>query len=194
MGEDFNLWMASQDVKRGHMHQGTNYRYQPWQSIETNLTTKLPKTPFYDNVAIAAFLGGLDAIVTLPLGGETSAADAGYGRNGTLKRVLAINMQQYNASVWNSEFLSNYTRPKESVTFDVGCGGTVRRLMANGSDAITALRSISGANVFSVYQELPNGKPVLLHNITIGEIVLSWDVKVTVQVPYSSVAIVDLGC
>lgn len=25
-GVDFNLWMATQGVKRGHMHQGTNYR------------------------------------------------------------------------------------------------------------------------------------------------------------------------
>jgi hypothetical protein len=27
-GVDFNLWCASQGIRRGHMHQGTNHRYQ----------------------------------------------------------------------------------------------------------------------------------------------------------------------
>lgn len=28
---DFNLWCASQNISRVHMHQGTNYRYQSWR-------------------------------------------------------------------------------------------------------------------------------------------------------------------
>jgi hypothetical protein len=32
-GVDFNLWCASQGIRRVHMHQGANYRYQSWQPI-----------------------------------------------------------------------------------------------------------------------------------------------------------------
>jgi len=187
-GVDFNLYMASQGIKRGHMHMGTNYRYQAWQPIETN-TTKGTKAPYYGNIGVAAFLGGLESIVNLPVSSETSAAYAGYDRK-KLKRVIAINMQQYNASSWNEGYLNNYTRPVESVTFDVSCGGSIRRLIANGSDAITGI-TFDG---YSYNFELDNGNPVLLKNATRGETFQSWGGSVTIQVPYSSAAILDLEC
>ncbi|KAH7336474.1 hypothetical protein BKA65DRAFT_459224 [Rhexocercosporidium sp. MPI-PUGE-AT-0058] len=191
-GLDFNLWMATQGVKRGHMHQGTNYRYQAWQPIQTNITTKGTKAPYYGNIAVAAFLGGIDGISNLPVASELSAAYAGYARGGRLKRVMAINMQQYNASAWNEGFLSNYSRPIERVTFDVGCSGvgSVRRLLAEGSDSITGI-AFDG---YSYNWELDNGKPVLMRNITRGETVYSRGGKVAVEVPFSSAAIVDLHC
>lgn len=30
-GVDFNLWCATNNIRRVHMHQGLNYRYQAWQ-------------------------------------------------------------------------------------------------------------------------------------------------------------------
>jgi hypothetical protein len=39
-GVDFNLYCAATGIARVHMHQGTNYRYQSWQPIETDLASK----------------------------------------------------------------------------------------------------------------------------------------------------------
>jgi len=188
-GVDFNLYLASQGVKRGHMHMGTNYRYQSWQPMETNITVKGTKAPYYGNIGVAAFLGGTESIVNLPVESETSAAYAGYS-GGKLKRVIAINMVQYNASSWNVGFLNNYTRPVETFNFDISCGGSIRRLIANGSDAISGI-TFDG---YSYNLELDNGNPVLLHNTTRGETFQSWDGNISIQVPYSSAAILDLKC
>ncbi|TVY52112.1 Beta-glucuronidase [Lachnellula cervina] len=57
-GIDFNLYCASVGIRRVHMHQGTNYRYQFWQPVETNITTKGTKAPYYGHVVVAAVLGG----------------------------------------------------------------------------------------------------------------------------------------
>ena len=45
-GVDFNLWCAANNIQRVHMHQGTNYRYQSWQPIDTNITSKGAKASF----------------------------------------------------------------------------------------------------------------------------------------------------
>src|SRR3954462_11542286 len=58
-GLDFNLWCAANNISRVHMHQGTNYRYQSWQPVETSLGTLGTKPPYYGNIAVAAFLGNL---------------------------------------------------------------------------------------------------------------------------------------
>jgi hypothetical protein len=58
-GVDANLLMASNNISRFHMHQGTNYRYQAWQPISTNRTSIGTKVPYYGNIAVAAFLGDL---------------------------------------------------------------------------------------------------------------------------------------
>ncbi|KAG4430882.1 hypothetical protein IFR05_013641 [Cadophora sp. M221] len=183
-GVDFNLYMATQGVKRQHMHQGTNYRYQSWQPVEGK-NTKGTKAPYYGNIGVAAFLGGIKSLVNLPLD-EMNAAYAGY--DGKLKRVILINLNQYNASDWNQDFVNNYPRPVKDFQLDLPCGGGIRRLIANGSDAITGA-TFDG---YSYNWELDNGKPVLLKNVTRGETFRRGIARVSV--PYSSVAILDLKC
>ena len=45
-GVDFNLWCASQGIRRTHMHQGSGFRYSSWQPIETSTTTIGTKPPY----------------------------------------------------------------------------------------------------------------------------------------------------
>ncbi|KAF4630913.1 hypothetical protein G7Y89_g7220 [Cudoniella acicularis] len=100
---DFNLYCASVGIQRVHMHQGTNFRYQSWQPINTNITTKGTKAPYYGQIVVAAFIGSLSPstqtqISNIPLQGEREAAYAAYV-NGKLARVAVINLQQYNYTV-----------------------------------------------------------------------------------------------
>lgn len=69
-----------------------------------------------------------------------------------------------------------------------GVSVRVQRLMANGSDAITGV-TFDG---WSYNWELDNGKPVRLHNVTVGEVVKSKDGVVTLRVPDSSAALLHL--
>jgi hypothetical protein len=172
-GVDFNLWCATNTISRVHMHQGTNYRYQSWQPIDTNVTSKGTKAPYYGNIAVAAFLGNITAsapkIVNLPLPSEQESAYAAYVDN-KLARLIVINLQEYNATDYNSNYTDDYPRPEERYTFQLpqtAAGSTValQRLMANGSDAITGV-TFDG---YSYNYELENGMPVLLNNITRGE-------------------------
>ena len=173
-GVDFNLWCATNNIRRVHMHQGTNYRYQSWQPVDTSDTAKGTKAPYYGNIAVAAFLGDITAaapqIVNLPLPQEEEAAYAAYV-HGKLTRILIVNMMEYNATDYNSEYIDRYPRPVEHYQFQLpkAYAGQVglQRLMANGSDAITGI-SFDG---YSYNWELENGKPVRLHNVTRGETV-----------------------
>ena len=175
------------------MHQGTNYRYQAWQPIDTNKTSKGTKAPYYGNIAVAAFLGDITAsppaIVNLPLPNEEESAYAAY-IDGELDRVIVINMMEYNHTEGNKYF-NNYARPIETYNFSLpaAVSGTadVQRLLANGSDAITGC-TFDG---YSYNYELEEGKPVLLHNVTRGETVMVGDNgSISVDVPLSSAAIV----
>ncbi|KAJ5116011.1 hypothetical protein N7456_000359 [Penicillium angulare] len=190
-GVDFNLYCASQNIRRTHMHQGTDYRYASWQPIQTNKTTIGTKAPYYGNVMVAAMLGGDDSdsdaqVVNLPMAEETDAAYAAYV-DGQLSRIALINMVEYNYTG------SDETRPVAKYSFLLP--GTkekslsVQRLMANGSDAITGI-SWDG---WSYNYELKGGEPVRLGNVTIGESV-SVDSKgvVELKVPYSSGVILNL--
>ena len=199
-GVDFNLYCAANNIRRVHMHQGTNYRYQSWQPIDTDKTSKGTKAPYYGNIAVAAFLGDLTksppSIVNLPLPGEQESAYAAYTGRGELSKLMVINLMEYNATAGNN-YTNDYPRPIERYTFqlpsDVGFGKSVKlqRLMANGSDAITGV-SFDG---YSYNHELDNGKPVILHNVTRGETVeVDKDGRLCVDVPRSSAVILDLGC
>ena len=172
-GIDFNLWCASNNISRVHMHMGTNYRYQAWQPIDTDLVAKGTKAPYYGSVAVAAFMGDIlgtnPKVVNVPLERETEAAYAAYVE-GRLKRLIVINMEGYNATDYNEGFLNNYTRPVEEYRFELpsefaGRDVSVQRLLANGSDAITGI-TFDG---YSYNYELDDGKPVLLTNVTRGE-------------------------
>ncbi|KAI7593471.1 glycoside hydrolase family 79 protein, partial [Hortaea werneckii] len=199
-GVDFNLYCAANNIRRVHMHQGTNYRYQSWQPIDTDKTSKGTKAPYYGNIAVAAFLGDLTksppSIVNLPLPGEQESAYARYTSGGRVSKLMVINLMEYNATAGNN-YTNDYPRPIERYTFqlpsDVGFGKSVKlqRLMANGSDAITGV----SFNGYSYNYELDNGKPVILHNVTQGERVdVDKDGRLCVDVPRSSAVILDLGC
>jgi hypothetical protein len=195
-GVDFNLWSVANHIKRIHMHQGTNYRYQAWQAVDTNITTKGTKAPYYGNVAVAAFLGDLSsedtlpAIVNLPLPREKEAAYASYVK-GKLARVIVVNMDEFNATAGN-EFVDGYERPVEkySLKLPKGTEGRfgMRRLLANGSDAVTGV-TFDG---FSYNYELDGGLPVKQTNVTSGETVdVGRDGMLEIDVPWSSAVIVD---
>lgn len=210
-GIDFNLYALSLNISRVHMHQGTNYRYQAWQPIDTNLTSRGTKAPYYGSIAVAAFLGnygGEEAqaqapkVVNLPLPGEEEAAYAVYTSSSaeSLSRVMVINMQAYNTSAYNSDYLTPFPRPVERYTFQLPSQGhrshyagrrfQVQRLLANGSDAITGV-TFDG---WSYNYDLDEGRPVRLGNVTTGEVGrVGREGRVSVDVEWSSAVILDFG-
>jgi hypothetical protein len=97
---DFMLYSASSNIQRVHLHMGTNYRYQSWQPVTTNITSIGTKAPYYGNIAVAAFLGNLNVapvqVAELDTGGdEHEAAYLAYVDN-VLRRIMFINMNEYN--------------------------------------------------------------------------------------------------
>lgn len=191
-GVDFNLYSASQSLHRTHMHQGTDYRYASWQPVQTNKTTKGTKAPYYGNVMVAAMLSANHndqvRVQNLPLDQDTESAYAAYV-NGNLARLAVVNMQEYNYTGSTAES----QRPSAKYAFQLpeqahGKSLAVQRLMANGSDAITGITW----NGWSYNYELNNGKPVRLHNVTIGETVhVGKKGVVEIEVPWSSGAILN---
>jgi hypothetical protein len=186
-GVDFNLYCASQSIRRTHMHQGTDYRYASWQPIQTDKTTIGTKPPYYGNVMVAAMLRGESSssvqVVNLPMSSETDAAYAAYV-DGTLARIAVINLQEFN--------YTGATRPSAKYTFRLPDRSakslSLQRLMANGSDAVTGI-SWDG---WSYNYELEGGAPVRLHNVTIGETVeVGSRGEVEVELPLSSAAILN---
>ncbi|KZL86111.1 glycoside hydrolase family 79 protein [Colletotrichum incanum] len=179
-GIDFNLYAASQGIKRNHMHMGTDYRYQSWQPVNTDTTAIGTKAPYYGNIAIAAFLAPPKSsdpvsVVHIPLEGdnEQSAAYAAY-HGDTLARLIVINMQAYNSTI-NGTGTTPDPNPKSrkdfGYSFEVPWDGglaNVRRLRANGSDAITGITW----DGWSYNYELDEGKPVKLDNVTVEEYAL----------------------
>lgn len=175
-------------------------QYQSWQPIDTDKTAKGTKAPYYGNIATASALGNLTAgsvsVASIPLSSDMEAAYAIYVE-GHLKRLVAINMHGYNTTVDGAGVapLENpEPRPHRAFSFLVGDGNSadvhagVRRLMANGSDAITGI-TFDG---WSYNYELDNGRPVKLSNVTTGETLESNKGVLTVLVPDSSAAILDI--
>ncbi|KAB5549766.1 glycoside hydrolase family 79 protein [Coniochaeta sp. 2T2.1] len=211
-GIDFHLYSATVNIRRVHSHQGTNYRYQPWQPIDTNITAKGTKAPYYGSIFVAAFVGPVAkspvSISQIPLSSATEAAYAAYvapssslaSAARTLTRIAVLNMNSYNSTV-SGEGLSPLPegellpRPSKNYTFDLGAAAAgkvafVRRLWANGSDAITGITWDGWSYNF----ELDEGLPVRLGNVTVGERVkVAEDGSVSVSVPDSSAAMLDFG-
>ncbi|KAF2015862.1 glycoside hydrolase family 79 protein [Aaosphaeria arxii CBS 175.79] len=192
-GVDFNLYAASTSIRQVYMHMGTDYRYASWQPITSNKTIIGTKAPYYGNVAVASALGditqGSVRVQNIDLKSENDAAYAIYGSE-KLKRIMVVNLHQYNFSVPEPA-----RRPSSAYNFTLptSCAGsgTVQRLMANGSDAITGITF----NGFSYNYELDGGKPVLLGNVTKDEkVIVGADGQVTIQVPWSSGALLQLTC
>ncbi|KAF2645814.1 hypothetical protein P280DRAFT_417944 [Massarina eburnea CBS 473.64] len=195
-GLDFNLLCAATNIKQVFMHMGTDYRYASWQPIDTEKTVKGTKAPFYGNVAVAAALGdvgkGNVRVANIPMKNWTEAAYAVY-TNETLERVVVINMNQYNYTGTGSSTLAG--RPQQAYNFTVptSCAGTgtVHRLLANGSDAITGI-TFDG---LSFNYEVAEGKPSKLGNVTTGQVVyVGNDGGFAVDVVDSAAAIVQLTC
>ncbi|RJE21915.1 hypothetical protein PHISCL_05760 [Aspergillus sclerotialis] len=190
-GVDFNLYSASQSIRRSHMHQGNNYRYASWQPEETNKTSIGTKAPYYGNVMVAAMLKGADdvRVATIPLPGDTEAAYAAFV-DGQVARLAVINMKEYNYSTSDPDA----RRPATKYSFrlpnvDAQRKLSVQRLMANGSNSITGITW----DGWSYNYNLKKGAPVRLHNVTVGETVpvhrQGW---VEIEVPDSSGAILSV--
>ncbi|GCB18100.1 beta-glucuronidase [Aspergillus awamori] len=196
-GVDFNLYCASQNIRRTHMHQGSNYNYISWQPVGTNRTTIGTKAPYYGNAMVAAMLHGGDdvRIVNLPLAADTEAAYAAYV-NETLVRVAVINLVEFNYTSTDSTAEKVESRPSAKYTFQLPSSESVyagsvsvQRLMANGSNAITGITW----DGWSYNYELAQGKPVRLQNVTTGEAIsVGDDGVVEIEIPYSSAAILSL--
>jgi hypothetical protein len=192
-GLDFNLMAAATNIKQVFMHQGTDYRYASWQPVSTNKTVVGTKAPYYGNIAVAAALGNLTKssvrVANIPLNKSTDAAYAIYS-NTILSRIMLINMKEYNYTVSKPSL-----RPAPSYNFSLPATckgvGLVQRLMANGSDAISGI----SFNGMSWNYELDAGKGQLLGNATRNEVVwVASSGDVSVQVPDSSAALVQLTC
>ena len=190
-GVDFNLYCAATGIQRVHMHQGTDYRYQAWQPVQTVNETMGTKAPYYGNIAVATFLGDLRkgnvSISDIGLGSIYENAYAAYVDD-RLERIAVIQMHAYNYTN------SSGPRPSETYSFQLpsGCaveGVSAQRLMANGSDAITGV-TFDG---YSYNYELDNGKPVLLNNVTKGEMLqVDKNGLLEVEVPWSSAVILNV--
>ncbi|KAI5193992.1 hypothetical protein E4T38_09781 [Aureobasidium subglaciale] len=195
-GVDWNVYLASQNISRSHMHQGTNYRYQSWQPIQTNITTIGTKPPYYGNLAVAAMMNKPHPAASLKIThlNASSANTSFYTAHidNSLSRILIVSLQTYNTTANN--YTTLFARPVESYEFSLpsGCkGGVVQRLLANGSDALSGITWDGN----SYNYELNMGKAVRLHNVTRGEgVKVDGQGIVKVEVPWSSAAIVSVDC
>lgn len=191
-GLDFNLHCAARGIRRVHMHQGSDYRYAAWQPVGTVNTTKGTKPPYYGSVAVAEALGDLTkrdvrvAEIQLPTVYESAYATYVKGR---LRQIVVVQMREFNytdnTDAVRPSKLYEFQLPEGHAGREVG----VRRLMANGSDAISGI-TFDG---YSFNWELDDGKPVLLRNVTRGERVsVGKKGLLKVDVPWSSAALLQI--
>lgn len=142
------------------------------------------------------------SVAHIPLGNTTtteSAYAAYVAATGALARVAILNMNGHNTTDGGTGLglaAPNATaaRASRTYTLDVsaaaladGARVAVRRLCANGSDAISGI-SWDG---WSYNYELDAGRPVRLANVTAGEAVRVSGGLVVVSVPDSSAAMLD---
>ncbi|OTA64165.1 glycoside hydrolase family 79 protein [Hypoxylon sp. EC38] len=199
---DFAAYSATVGIGRVHFHMGTDYRYASWQPIDTNKTTIGTKPPYYGNIAAAAFLGKPGTrVAQVPLAGsevdpDTDMAYAAFGADSKLSRILAINLRAYNYTLNGTgigDDLNPTPRPVRGYTFaGVHAESTtavVRRLKANGSDAITGITW----DGWSYNYELDYGKPVRLNNVTVNETVQVVNLTLEIPVVDSEAVILDFA-
>lgn len=206
-GVDFNLHCAANDIRRVHMHQGTNYRYASWQPVQTANESIGTKAPYYGNVAVARFLGNEGGKAENVSVSELDLADSGNGPSiyhsayaayldGRLARVAVIQMQAYNYS--SSPSAGSSQRPVETFSFQLAADQaaaavksiTAERLIANGSDAITGV-TFGG---YSFNYELDEGRPVLLKNVSAAEnVAIQQGGAFSVDVPWSSAVVLNFA-
>ncbi|KAK4041556.1 hypothetical protein C8A01DRAFT_14699 [Parachaetomium inaequale] len=206
-GLDFNLYAASVGFKRVHMHMGTNYRYAAWQPLPTSLTSMGTKAPYYGSIAVAASLGRRPAtVLEIPLSSSQTpdAADlqpeSAYAiyTAAHLSRITILNMRSHNTTLDGAGLTPlPDTTPRNEVEYTFRLEGIeqgrsllVRRLLANGSDAITGITW----DGWSYNYELDGGRPVRLGNVTVGErVVVGEGGVVRVRVADASAAVVEVA-
>ncbi|WYZ44369.1 hypothetical protein EsH8_VII_000805 [Colletotrichum jinshuiense] len=203
-GIDFNLYAASAGIKRVYMHMGTDYRYASWQPVNTETTAIGTKAPYYGNVAIAAFINpgstsGPVSVAHVPLTGDNEKSSAYAAFQGDLLvRLIIIDLTAYNSTLGGTGTSPDPdapARPSTQYAFAVPWEDgrvSIRRLHANGSDAISGITW----DGWSYNYELDEGKPVKLNNVTIGESVEIKDGKVQVEVAASEAVVLSpaTGC
>ncbi|KAJ3030455.1 hypothetical protein HDV00_008879 [Rhizophlyctis rosea] len=196
---DYSLWCASVGIGRVHFHQGTNYRYQSWQPVNTSRDNVGTKPPFYGNLAVAAALkqarGGLIRVQNLPIG--TSETDVAYAiyRNDLLKRVVIINLNEHNTTTTAPPLTST---PRANTTYSLTVPSTctsesaiLHRLIAPGANSITNVTY----NGMSYDYDKDLGRPVKVPDVEGNEQVpIGADGVVYVTVPWSSAVVVQLRC
>ncbi|KAI0178809.1 glycoside hydrolase family 79 protein [Hypoxylon sp. FL1284] len=194
-GVDFAAYCAAAGVARVHFHMGTNYRYASWQPVATDKAPLAVKPPYYGNVAAAAFLGSdgasvaaleLETVDDDSADPETDVAYAAYA-GAALRRVLVLNLRAYNYT--SGDGGARPTRTYRFAGLANSTAATVRRLYANGSDAVTGV-SWDG---WSFDHALDEGRPVRLPNVTVGEVVPVVDGAVQVEVPDSQAVVLDFA-
>lgn len=165
-------------------------QYASWQPIATNKATIGTKAPYYGNIAVASFLApppsspydspttSLATVKHLPISSTPFLSAYAAYHSSNLTRLILINLQSYNTTA-SGEGLAplppSSLTPRPSVTFNFTLpaayllkdGGkekqvVVKRLMANGSDAITGITW----DGWSYNWELDEGRPVRLANVT----------------------------
>ncbi|KID89366.1 glycoside hydrolase family 79 protein [Metarhizium guizhouense ARSEF 977] len=203
---DFNMYSAAVGFKRVHMHQGTNYRYQAWQPVATDLAAIGTKAPYYASITAAHMTRRAArvpvSISHVPL--SSDAAESAYAahcasRSGEkhLARLMVVNMHGYNTTVGGAGLEPLPSPPPRTVRkykFRVegvrdGVRASVHRLMANGSDAITGI-TYDG---WSYNYDLDEGRGVRLTNVTVGEKIVVEGGEVVVHVADSSAVILSFG-
>ena len=142
---------------------------------------------------VGSATAGATVQVQAVAGNMSSAAYAAYDA-GRLARLAAVNLVEYNYTAPDGS-PSSELRPTGAFWFALppGCAGvaTVRRLCANGSDAVTGV-AWAGAS-FNI--ELNEGRPVVMANVSQGETVqVGADGLLGLDVPASSAAVVTLSC
>ncbi|KAF4552916.1 Beta-glucuronidase-like protein [Elsinoe fawcettii] len=187
-GLTFNAAAAAQGIKRQHMHQGTNYRYQLWQPVDTNFSARATKPAYYGNVALAAFLGrikeGDTRVADLGLQGDTGAA-YGVWEKGRLGRVLLVDLREWNGTTEGSQ---GRKKGRYVLQLERGarCEGRVRRLEAVGADARDGVTFDGVSYDF----EKKQGRPVRVKRETI-EKARTDKGQLVVDVPWSSAVVMD---
>ena len=201
-GFDFNLYCAAASIPRVHMHQGTDFRYAAWQPVQTNRTAIGTKPPFYGQIGAAAAVGDLSNSSSPVTVEELSAGEGVYDsayaiyEAGSLARLAAVNLREYNYSIISGGPPDPNAGPRPNQTYSfqlpegvaAGKAVSVKRLIANGSDAITGV-TFDG---LSFNYELELGMPVKLDNVTTGETVVPQDGVISVVVPDSSAVVLGL--
>jgi hypothetical protein len=115
---DYCLYIASQNITRIHLHQGTSYRYASWLPVQVNGTGPYVKPPYYGNAFVARFLGTSGTQVqNIDLGSDYYSVYTAY-ESGRLARLAVLNLHEWNPdNSTTTSSSSSSSRPTTSFKF-----------------------------------------------------------------------------